>query len=182
MSRRDVNMIMNAFQASWSRLSMKVGVMDFRELSFQLVGRLIDASERMEGVKRCLDSARKWTRRPWALPVEALFETLRESVEEVYVDSSVKSVALLPDPNKVIVGVESGEVLLVDVRLAEVVKRYAGHTGSVTSVAVSRNGRGMGEGWAEDRRRIGGEWAEDGAGIGGQDGAAVGCGKCGVHW
>ena len=62
VSRRDVNLIMKAFQASWSRLGMNVGLLGFRELSFQLVGRLIDASERMGGVKRCLDSIRNGRR------------------------------------------------------------------------------------------------------------------------
>ena len=52
-----------------------------------------------------------------------------ESVEEMKVGSWVLSVALLPDPSRAIAGVESGEVLLADLRFAEIVKRYAGHMG-----------------------------------------------------
>ena len=95
----------------------------------------------MAGVKQYVNSVREWTRKPYMLPVEGCLGRLGESVEEVYVGSVVKSVALLPNSNRVVVGVGSGEALLVDVRLAEVVKRFIGHTGTVTSVAVSRDGR-----------------------------------------
>ena len=80
---------------------------------------------------------------PYMMPGEGCLRSIDESVEEMYVGGSVKSVALLSDPDRVIVGLWPGEVLLVNVRLAEVVKRYVGHSHRVTSVAVSRDGRCM---------------------------------------
>ena len=97
----------------------------------------------MAGVKAYLDGVREWATRPYMAPVEECLTSVDESVEEVFVGSWVKSVALLPDLNKAIVGMISEEVLVVDVGLAEVVKRYVGHTESVQSVAVSRDGRRM---------------------------------------
>ena len=85
VSRREVNLIIKALLTSWSRLIMNVEFFDFRELSFQLVGRLIDPSEEMKGVKRYLDSVRKWTRTPYVLPGKGCSESVRECVEEVYV-------------------------------------------------------------------------------------------------
>ena len=79
-------------------------------------------------MKAYLDSVRYWTKKPCLLPLKDCLRSVDESVEEVYVGSEVYCVALLPCPNRVIVGVAPGEVLLVDARLAEVVKRYAGHT------------------------------------------------------
>ena len=141
-----------------------MGESDFRQLSFQLIGRLSSAREGMAGVEDYVKSVREWTERPYMMPVEGCLKSVDESVEEVYIGSQVSSVALLPDANRVIVGTRSGEVLLVDVRLAEVVKRYVGHTNVVHSVAVSRNGRWMVSGsWDGTVRR----WdVEGGVGIG----------------
>ena len=74
------------------------------------------------------------------LPGERCLGSVGEFMEEVYVGKKVYCVALLPDPNRIAVGVRSGEVLMGDVRLAEVVKRYLGHTDLVTSVVVSGDG------------------------------------------
>ena len=77
------------------------------------------------------------------LPLEGCLRNTGDSVAEVYVGSSVSNVALLPDPDRVIVGAYSGGLLLVGVRLAEMVKRYVGPASFVMSVAVSRGGKGM---------------------------------------
>ena len=72
-------------------------------------------------------------------PGKGCLESVKEFVEEVCAGRQVQKVALLPDPNRVVVGALSVEVLLVDVRLAEIVKRYVDHTRVVTSAPVSRD-------------------------------------------
>ena len=164
LGRGDVNLIVRSLQASWSRVSGDVEELDFRQLSFKLIGILSGASERMEGVKRCLNNIRKWTRKPHILPVEGCLTSVDESVKEMYEGSQVSSVAMLPDPNRVIVDVRSEEVLVVVVKLAEAVKRYVGHTDWVTPVAVSRDGRWMVSGSEDGAVR---RWdVECGVGIG----------------
>lgn len=51
-------------------------------------------------------------------------------------------------------GVGSGEVLLVDVRSAEVKKRYVGHTSVVMSVAVSKDSRSIVSGSSDGKVRM----------------------------
>ena len=159
-----IELIMKTIRTSWSRVSANVGEVDFRQLSFQLIGRLSTAERKMAGVKRYLNSVREWTKKPWMVPQEGCLESVDEYVEEVYVGSAVFSIALLPEWSRIIVGVKSGMVSLVDVRLAEVVKRYVGHTGPVLSVAVSRDGRWMASGSMDGTVR---RWdVEGGSGIG----------------
>ena len=136
----------------------------FRQLLFQLIGRLSTAREHMVGVNQYLNSARKWSRKPYMVPEEMCLESVRESVQEMYVGTMVFCVALLSDPNKTIVGMESGEALLVYFRSTEIVKRYVGHSDMVRSVAVSRDGRWMMSGWWDGTMR---RWdVEGGLGIG----------------
>ena len=142
-SRREVDLIMKALLAPWSRLAMNAELSDFRELAFQLAERLADESEEMKRVKQRLGSVRKWTRRPHVLPGEGCLENGRRSAEEAYAGGKAHCVELLPDLNRVIAGVEFREALLVDVRSAEIVKRRRGHADGATSVAVSQGGRWM---------------------------------------
>ena len=111
---------------------------DFRELSSQLVGRLIGASKQRKGTKHYLESVRKWRRGPYVWPGKGCLES-EEFVEEDYTGRQVWKVALLSDPKKVVVGALSVEVLLVAVRLAEIMQRYVGHMRVVTSVPMSRD-------------------------------------------
>ena len=75
------------------------------------------------------------------LPLDGCLGNVGESVEEVYVGSKVLIVILLPDPKKVVAGVRSGDMLLLDVGSAEIVRRYVGHIDSVSSATVSGDGR-----------------------------------------
>ena len=163
-SNDEIEFIAKALRTSWSRVNASMEELDFRQLSFQLVERLATAIDHMLGVKRYLGSVTEWTRRPCSLPLEGCLRSVGESVEEVYVGSEMLSVALLPDPNKIVVGVWSGEVLLVHKRSAEIVKRYVGYPDAVASVRVSRDGRWMVSGsWNGTVRR----WdVEGGVGIG----------------
>ena len=59
MRDEEVGPIVKTLQTSWSRVSAEVEESDFRQLSLQLIGRLSSATERMAGVKICLDSVRE---------------------------------------------------------------------------------------------------------------------------
>ena len=74
-------------------------------------------------------------------PGKGCLESVKEFVEEVCAGRQVQKVALLPELNKVVVSALSEELVLVDVRLAEIMKKYIGHSKGVTSVAVSRDGQ-----------------------------------------
>ena len=116
VSRDEVDLIMKALCTSWSWLRLIAEPSGLRELSFQVVGRLIDANEEMKGIKQYLDSVRERTRMPHMLPGRGCLSSVRDSVEEAYVGREVHSIALLPDPNKVVVSTRSKAVSLVDVR------------------------------------------------------------------
>ena len=116
---------------------------DFQQLSFQLIGRLLGAKAEMDEVRQYLSSVEQWTPRPYVKPVSGCFEGITAGVEEMYVGSGVTSIASLPNPRKVIAGLESGKVLLLNMGSAEIEKKFVGHSWKVTSVAVSRDGRCM---------------------------------------
>ena len=134
---------MKSVRLSWSRADVNAEGRDFQELSFQLLGRLAEARGRMCKVDQYLDSVVKWTRRPYLQPGRGCLGKVDASAEEVYVGSEVDSVAVLPDPNEVVAGLRSGEVVTVGVKFVEVEKWFPGHTEWVTSIAVSRDGRWM---------------------------------------
>ena len=139
----EIELILKTVRSLWSRIRANVEEIDFRQLSFQLTERLSNATKRMAEVKKYLKSVREWTRKPYMMPLEECLGGVGESLEEVCVGSTVSSVAFLPDPSRVVVGVKSGEALIVDARPAEIVKRYVGHKEKVTSVLVSEDGRWM---------------------------------------
>ena len=59
MNRSEVSLILKALQTSWSRVTMGTEELDFRQIAFQLVGRLIGASGEIERSEAVLEQCKK---------------------------------------------------------------------------------------------------------------------------
>ena len=141
MEEDEVKAIAKILHASWSRVKINAEGFDFRQLSFQLLGRSPDAKDVMLGARQRRASVKRWTRSPHSLPVAGFVENMDASLHQVHIGGDVMTIAALPDPSRTIVKLGAGEVHLMNLESAVKEEQILDLTDELRSLAVSRDGR-----------------------------------------
>ena len=83
----------------------------------------------MPGIRRFLESVRKWTPKPCVLPSNRCLEQFERLTQVIYIGEEAESLAILSKRDEIAIGTSSGQILLVNVKTLQIEQKFIGHKG-----------------------------------------------------